>query len=130
MIENYEKEKSLRVKWNQEHKELIEKAVILTRKPTNYTSIDINKAIMVAGMPNTIREIVTGARNRLVKPAKDCLLFKDHTALTEATMKSVEKKVSDFNKESRLKYLKARNIKAPEDKFNYIETSNWTYGWE
>lgn len=131
LVESYEKESRLRMKWVQLHAGDIEKAALLTREAKNYTTEDIAKSLMEAGMAATTRDHINAARHKYTAPVPDYLHAKvGATKDSEAPMKPVAREVKDSLREGRLEYLKKRSSLKPEDKYSFAESTNWLYGWK
>lgn len=132
ICENIEKERWLRMHWVNKHKEGLERASTLTREPTDYTELDIQETIIVAGMPTITRDHLVAARNRRTVPIKDINLVKlDKEKAPDQSMMPVPEEVTDvlYNR-SRKDYLKIRHLVPPDKKYNYIECTNWKHGWK
>ncbi|XP_028166646.1 uncharacterized protein LOC114357298 [Ostrinia furnacalis] len=132
LLENYEKESRLRMKWIQLHAGNFAKAATFTREERNYTKEDITKTVIEAGMIATTRDHITAARHRTTAPIPDYLLAKVGATDKEVigSMKPVAREVKDTLQESTFEYLKKRSKLKPEDKYNFTECSNWMYGWQ
>ncbi|KOB78906.1 Uncharacterized protein OBRU01_01490 [Operophtera brumata] len=131
LLKNYEKESRLRMKWINDHQEQIRKAATFSGEVKNYTPDEVNKSLMVAGMATTPRDHVVAARHRFQAPVKDFMQAQVGTTKPlEPTMFPVKNEAKVLLSESSKDYLKARNKLGPEDKFNFIESGNWKYGWK
>lgn len=131
LIENYEKESLLRLKWVNRHEKQLQTAATFSREPKNHTKDDVNKYLMIAGMATITRDHVEAARHRFIAPEKDYLRAQVSTTKTsKLPMMPVQAQEKDILRESRKEYLKVRRNKAPEDKFNFVECESWKYGWK
>lgn len=131
LIENYEKESNLRIKWVNRHEEQIRKAATFRDDPKNYNSNDVNKYLMAAGMATITRDHAVAARHRFVAPVKDYLRAQVGTSkASDPPMLPVQDKEKEILYDSRKEYLKTRSKKAPEDKFNFVDCDSWKYGWK
>lgn len=131
LIENYEKESRLRAKWFNLHKEKIEKCATLKVDTKNYTHSDIAEATMISGMEAITRDHVSAVVHRFRKPVPDYLLAKVETVRKiQPPMIAATSSEKDILKESRKSYLNMRNKRGPDDKYLYMESENWKYGWK
>lgn len=132
LLQSYEKENLLRMKWLKLHEGQINKAATFTREVKNYTENDISKFLMTAGMPSTTRDHAESARYRLVVPAVDYMRPIVSTVKpAETPMKPVEAAERKLLESSgRVKYLKERWKKAPAEKFHFVDCESWQYGWK
>ncbi|KAJ8714554.1 hypothetical protein PYW07_002779 [Mythimna separata] len=71
LIENYEKNTKLRMRWNNLHKEKLNEAATLQREEKRYSELDVLKASLETLMPAVSRDHKNGARNRRLKPISD-----------------------------------------------------------
>lgn len=132
LLENYEKESKIRMKWVKLHAGNFEKAATFTREEKSYTLEDINKYVVEAGMAATTRDYKSSARNRTTLPVPDYeyVKIKVPEKEPELVMKPPTSDEKIILRESSEEYLKRRNLLKPEDKYSFIECSSWKYGWK
>lgn len=131
LTENYEKESRLRLKYAKDHEVQLRKAATFRGEIKNYTPDIVNKSVMVAGMTMITKDHAEAARHRLIAPVKDYLRAQVGTVKpTEPPMLPIKYEEKVLLRESSKQYLKARRKMGPEDKFNFVECVNWTYGWK
>lgn len=132
LLENYEKESIIRMRWVRLHGDKIEQAATFTKEQKNYTPLDISKSTIEAGLAAVTRDHVTGARNRMTAPLADDDLVKTKKDVkkSEILMKPVSPDVKSILLESSKQYLKKRSLLKPDEKYNFVECSSWKHGWK
>lgn len=80
LVENYEKTAKMRMKWNNIHREKLNKAANLQREEKGYNQLYVLKVEMESGMLAITRDNKSNARNRRPKPVCDLSIIEgvDH----------------------------------------------------
>ncbi|XP_026763263.2 protein ATP6V1FNB-like [Galleria mellonella] len=89
---------------------------------------DVDASIALA--EEFLRKLDEPLEKPAVVPLRELIPSKD-----DSLMKPIEPEVLNLlyggtEKGAAKKYLKARNKKAPEDRYNFRLTTNWDYGWQ
>ncbi|KAG6444964.1 hypothetical protein O3G_MSEX003601 [Manduca sexta] len=134
LAESYEKESRLRMRWVQRNSKDIEKCATFKSDVKNYKETDITKATIIAGINATIRDHAISMQHRLRIPVPDYLsaktVIKPSEPSSNRIMLPVKDEVKHILLESRNEYLKTRAREAPGDKYYFMESTNWKYGWK
>ncbi|XP_041982110.1 uncharacterized protein LOC121735366 [Aricia agestis] len=158
LIENYEKENRLRLKWIEKNKKELLEAATLSREPKNYTQADVLAFKMESGLAALSRDHKSGAKNKIKLQKKDIDIIpgikqlRHENTLSDVgladsedrhlkldtspdpIMRPVDPKVSKIIYKSKPEYgrdvyLKERSKLKPEDRYYFSECPNFDYGW-
>lgn len=130
LLESYEKEARLRLKWSEKYGKDSQVASF-RGEPKNYGRAEIDYGVAAAEMAALTRGHLVAARHRYTKPIKDNdLLQLGKAKEQQPIMFPVDKELIELrNQEGSKSYLKKRCELNPEDKYMFIETTSFMYGW-
>ncbi|XP_059059600.1 uncharacterized protein LOC131852879 [Achroia grisella] len=89
---------------------------------------DVDVSIALA--EELIRKLDEPLEKPMIVPLREFVQSKDDSLMKPIELDMLNLLYEGTEKGATEKYLKARNKKAPEDKYYFRITSNWDYGWQ
>lgn len=135
LLENYETETKIRMRWLDLHKDQLQEYATFKSESNGYSTGDVNKASIISGMTVISRDHILSKVHRKKTPVQQTVsatftIKEEDTREIIKTMMPVKKSIKKLLLESKKDYLKERNEISPEDKYYFMESTNWNYGWK